>query len=86
MATLQLLGEGASMEAGDALVSPSGAARLAMQKDGNLVVYVKDGDKERVTFATHNGDTLGVGGVAARAILCDESHNLITVQEDGTIM
>jgi hypothetical protein len=72
MASHNLLGEGAALLAGEQLVSPDGSKRLILQTDGNLVVYAKPpsgGTGERVLFATHDGDTLGVGGAATKLIL-----------------
>jgi len=72
MASHNLLGEGAALLAVEQLVSPDGSKRLILQTDGNLVVYAKPpsgGTGERVLFATHDGDTLGVGGAATKLIL-----------------
>ena len=72
MASHNLLGEGAALTAGEQLTSPDGKSRAVLQSDGNFVVYQKPpsgGTGERVMFATHNGDTLGVGGTATKLIL-----------------
>lgn len=88
MASHDLLGEGAALRSGEQLVSPDGKTRFVMQADGNAVVYQKPpsgGTGERVLFATHNGDTLGVGGVATKFVVTRE-HNLVSVDNAGKVI
>lgn len=88
MASHNLLGEGAALQAGEQLISPDGKTRFVMQPDGNAVVYQKPpsgGTGERVLFATHNGDTLGVDGVATKFIVT-RTHDLVSVDDTGKII
>ena len=88
MASHNLLGEGAALRAGEQLVSPDGKTRFVMQADGNAVVYQKPpsgGTGERVLFVTHNGDTLGVDGVATKFIVTRD-HNLVSVDDTGKVI
>lgn len=81
---IKLLGAGASLRAGESLVSPSGNAKFTIQPDGNAVVYQVQADgTEKCLFATHThaGNPAALG--AGKSFVIQEDDNAVLYDGAG---